>query len=61
MILYPKTGGAQLPNSNISALDIILWSLFYMDGKISLYEIAKKLDIDLGLLYKEVKKLQKGI
>jgi aminopeptidase-like protein len=56
--LYPKTGGAILPNSTVSALDIILWSLFYMDGKISLYEISKKLNISIEILNEQVKKLE---
>ena len=56
--LYPKTGGAILPNSTLSALDLILWSLFYMDGKTTLYEIAKKLDVDLEVLYKEAFKIE---
>jgi len=56
--LYPKTGGAQLPNSKVSALDIILWSLFYMDGHTSLYEISKKLNVSIELVYKEAKKLE---
>lgn len=57
--LYPKTGGALLPNSSMSALDIVLWSLFYMDGKKSLYEISQTLGIDLMLLYNEIKKLER--
>ncbi|MGH2278602.1 DUF4910 domain-containing protein [Aliarcobacter sp. ERUVET-7] len=56
--LYPKTGGAILPNSTLSVLDLILWSLFYMDGKTTLYEIAKKLDVDLEVLYKEALKIE---
>lgn len=56
--LYPKTGGALLPNSNVSALDIILWSLYYLDGKTSLYDISKKLEVDISIVYKEVKKLE---
>jgi len=55
--LYPKTGGAQLPNSNISALDIILWLLYYCDGSMDLYEISKKLKIDIELVYHEAKQL----
>lgn len=59
--LYPKTGGSQLPsNSSTSALDIILWSLFYMDGKINLYEISKKINSDIDIVYKEVKKLEEN-
>jgi len=56
--LYPKTGGAQLPNSNVSALDIILWILYYCDGSINLYEISQKLKIDISLVYKETKQLE---
>jgi len=56
--LYPKTGGAQLPNSDVSALDIILWSLFYMDGTMSLYEISKKLNVSIELVYEQVKNLE---
>lgn len=56
--LYPKTGGAQLPNSDVSALDIILWSLFYMDGKMGLYEISQKLKVDIDLVHKEARKLE---
>lgn len=56
--LYPKTGGAQLPNSNVSALDIILWSLFYMNGNISLYEISKKLGVSIEVVYEQVKNLE---
>lgn len=57
--LYPKTGGAQLPGMNVSALDIILYSLFYMDGNTSLYEISKKLKVDLEIIYNEIIALTK--
>lgn len=56
--LYPKTGGALLPNSNLSVLDIILWILYYSDGFMSLYEISKKLNIDILQVYEETKKLE---
>lgn len=56
--LYPKTGGAQLPNSNVSALDIILWLLYYCDGSADLYEISKKLKVDISLVYAEAKQLE---
>jgi len=56
--LYPKTGGAILPNSDISALDIILWVLYYCDGRIDLYEISKKLNVNMCLIYKETKRLE---
>lgn len=57
--LYPKTGGALIPNSNVSALDIILWLLYYCDGSIDLYGIAKKLNVDIEFVYNEAKKLEK--
>jgi predicted transcriptional regulator len=56
--LYPKTGGAILPNSEKSALDIILWLLYYSDGSMSLYDISKKLNVDVNLVYKEAKQLE---
>ena len=56
--LYPKTGGALLPNSEISALDISLWLLYYCDGSMSLYEISNKLEVDINLVYKEAKQLE---
>lgn len=56
--LYPKTGGALLPNSDVSALDIILWLLYYCDGCINLYNVSKKLKIDIDLVYKEAKQLE---
>jgi aminopeptidase-like protein len=56
--LYPKSGGAILPNSNVSVLDIILWLLYYCDGSINLYEISKELKIDISLVYKEAKQLE---
>jgi aminopeptidase-like protein len=60
--LYPKTGGGLIPNSKFSELDIILWSLFYMDGKLDLYEISRKLNISIENLYKYAKVLEiKGI
>jgi len=56
--LYPETGGAILPGSDISALDIILWILYYCDGGIDLYEIGKKLNVSVCLIYKEAKRLE---
>ncbi len=56
--LYPTTGGAILPNSNLSSLDIILWSLFYMDGDTSLYEISNRLKVDISIVYDTVKNLE---
>jgi len=56
--LYPKTGGALLPNSNVSALDIILWLLYYCNGSINLYKISKNLKVNIQLVYAEAKKLE---
>ncbi|ALV23651.1 putative Zn-peptidase, M28 family (DUF2172 domain) [Campylobacter iguaniorum] len=55
--LYPKTGGAQLPGVKVSALDIILYSLFYMDGNTSLYEISKKISVSIEVLFANIKDL----
>ena len=57
--LYPKTGGNFIPGKNISALDIILELLLLCDGTIDLYTIAKKLNIEIELIYNEAKKLVK--
>jgi len=60
--LYPKTGGSLLPGSSVSALDIILEILFWCDGTVDLYSVAKKLNVDVALVYREAKKLEdKGI
>ena len=56
--LYPKTGGAILPGSSVSSLDIILWLLYYCDGFISLYGISKITNIPLQLLYNEATTLE---
>ena len=56
--LYPKTGGSLLPGSSVSALDIILEILFWCDGTVDLYSIAKKLNVDVDLVYREAKKLE---
>ncbi len=56
--LYPKTGGAILPGSSVSALDMRLWCLFYMDGKASLHEISQKIGVPIEMLYEEVKILE---
>jgi len=56
--LYPKTGGAILPNSNLSALDIVLELLFLCDGEVDICSISKKLDVDILLVYEEAKKLE---
>ena len=60
--LYPKTGGAILPGSSVSALEIILNILFYADGGCDLFEISKKIGADIELVYREAKTLEeKGI
>lgn len=57
--LYPKTGGAFLPQENsFAVLDTILWSLFYLDGNMELYKLSKKLDISFELLYEVVQMLE---
>lgn len=61
--LYPKTGGGLLPTSNtLSDLDVLLWLLFYADGKTALYEIAGKLRAPLERVYSAAELLaSKGI
>lgn len=51
--LYPKTGGALVFDSarQYSKIDLILWLLFYCDGKMSLYEVSKRLNLDIKTLY----------
>lgn len=59
--LYPKTGGTinQLTsNSKKNELDIILELLFYCDGEISLYDLSKKMDVDLDILYEIAVKIK---
>lgn len=49
--LYPKTGGAQLPElGGRSELDLILWLLFLCDGRRDLASIAKQLNVSLDTL-----------
>lgn len=44
--LYPRTGGAQLPEvSGKSRLDLILWLLFLCDGRLDIATIARRLDV----------------
>jgi aminopeptidase-like protein len=60
--LYPKTGGAILPNSRITELDLRLWLLFLCDGKQPLYRIARRLGVPLVHLVREARILaQKGL
>jgi aminopeptidase-like protein len=60
--LYPKTGGAILPNSRITELDLRLWLLFLCDGKQPLYMIAQRLGVPLAHLEREAQVLeQKGL
>lgn len=43
--LYPTAGGAQVPGIGTkSELDLILWTLFYCDGKLDLKTIANRLE-----------------
>jgi len=60
--LYPETGGAILPNSRITELDLRLWLLFLCDGKQPLYMIAQRLGVPLVHLEREARILvQKGL
>lgn len=58
--LYPLTGGAQLPQMNgKSELDMILWLLFLCDGKKSLFQIAKFLQVPLEILARVASEIEK--
>jgi len=57
--LYPETGGSFLPQSNKSVTDIILWLLHYCDGKTSLYQISRILTVNINMLYKIAKQLER--
>ena len=61
--LYPKTGGAQIPQAeNYEELDLILWLLFWCDSKNSLADISEKLNINEDVLKKVAQNLiQKGV
>jgi aminopeptidase-like protein len=57
--LYPKTGGALKfgKDRELSEVDIMLWLLFYCDGKNSLYKISRLIDLDINILYEISNKL----
>lgn len=60
--LYPKTGGAILPNSKMTEMDLRLWLLFLCDGTHSLSMIAKRLGVSLAYLEREARLLrEKGL
>lgn len=61
--LYPASGGAQRPElGGRSELDLILWLLFWCDGRFSLADIALKLDVEVGMLQPITQRLQeKGV
>jgi len=57
--LYPKTGGSLMTDKKKTdaELDIILWLLFLSDGKKTLHQIKKKLDVPSKLFFKIVDQL----
>jgi aminopeptidase-like protein len=49
--LYPKTGGAQRPGEDDrSDLDLTLWMLFLVDGRMAIDDIARRLSVEIGRL-----------
>jgi len=57
--LYPKSGGALLPESGGKTdLDLILWLLFLCDGSFSINEIAKQINVPTNTLGDVVMKLE---
>jgi aminopeptidase-like protein len=61
--LYPPSGGAQRPElGGRSELDLILWLLFYCDGRLALDDIAASLCVEVELLEPLVSNLvDKGV
>lgn len=61
--LYPKTGGAQLPELNgRSELDLVLWLLWYSDGTRGLYGLARELGCSSDTLERIASKMiEKGV
>lgn len=60
--LYPAMGGALLPKSQITQLDLRLWLLFLCDGERPLYTISQRLGVSLAHLEREAQVLeQKGL
>jgi len=57
--LYPKTGGAILPSSRITELDLRLWLLFLCDGEQPLYKIAQRLGVPLAHIEREAQVLER--
>jgi aminopeptidase-like protein len=45
--LYPKIGGASRPEESLSELDLILWILWFLDGKTDLWSIKERLEIPM--------------
>lgn len=61
--LYPANGGMQRPElGGKSELDVILWLLFYCDGKKSTNDIAIDIDVKVSIVQKLCSKLEnKGV
>jgi aminopeptidase-like protein len=62
--LYPPIGGRHVFREKrpMSELEIILWLLFYCDGKTGLLDISRRLDVPVEKLYEVAKKMEgKGI
>ncbi len=61
--LYPVSGGGWLPKEGQkSELDVILWLLFYCDGRSTLSEISIEIKTPLNVLHKLAKTLaSKGV
>jgi len=58
--LYPVMGGALLPGSYVTKLDLRLWLLFFCDGEQPLYKIARRLDVPISFVIQEANLLQQN-
>jgi len=57
--LYPDTGGAILPDGSMDELSILLWILFYSDGKTPVCSISKNTSLKMDIISKYIEMLEK--
>jgi aminopeptidase-like protein len=60
--LYPRKGGGLLTSPETYAkteLDLILWLLFYCDGKRTMFDLSTELSSSIELIYSIAKELER--